>query len=741
KAPSARRGLDVELAEIWLFRQGDPARAAACCRDLLAQEPGHRGARQLLALALAAQKQWDELCQHLADSPAEDADALLEGARLELDGAGGAKKAAKLAQAALEGESALLYTLELLLELSALGATQTEPLLEKKIAALGDEPRAAAERAAAQFRLAELREPEDPEGARTIYGQLSSEPSGFGTRLALLARRRLAAQQGRWDEVAHSLRELGRTGTHPQLARAYLRRAAEILETRIGEAARAEDAWAELFAADPGDRSAARALERLRIGRGAWAELIACEEAHARARADARSQSLRRASIMVEMRTGDLESAARLRRESLFEGDLSGLAELARLYRRMGDRVRLCSAYRRAASELERRANAGAADETGGRSAAVLHAAIGALQLSLGHVREAEESLHDAIQRAPDDLFAHAALAWIYRRSSRPKELSEALHELIPLIATESARGNYWRELGRVAGERLADGKTARHAFEQALALQPNDATSLHALSKMLAEAGDWQPAVELRERAVESAGESLRASVMLLEIGEIYEKHLHDDDKARGAYERALHHDPNAVGALRALAQLHRKAKRAPELLDVLRRELALASEPSRRVTLHLEIARNEDAVGGSGEAALEHYREALKLDPGNAPALAGLERICRRDGRWEVLVASLRAAPRSPRTARSLAEALEKLGKWQELAEVRRLELELVEDPKESARVARLLGQLYEERLGDADQAARYYRRALELDHEDPTAARALARMYDARGRFTDL
>src|SRR5262249_24829498 len=152
KAPSARRGLDVELAEIWLFRQGDPARAAACCRDLLAQEPGHRGARQLLALALAAQKQWDELCQHLADSPAEDADALLEGARLELDGAGGAKKAAKLAQAALEGESALLYTLELLLELSALGATQTEPLLEKKIAALGDEPRAAAERAAAQFR-------------------------------------------------------------------------------------------------------------------------------------------------------------------------------------------------------------------------------------------------------------------------------------------------------------------------------------------------------------------------------------------------------------------------------------------------------------------------------------------------------------------------------------------------------------------------------------------------------------
>src|SRR5207245_2868428 len=126
----------------------------------------------------------------------------------------------------------------------------------------GEDSRAAADRSAAQFRLAVLIEESDVEAARAHYNRLAAEPAGFGPRLAQLARRRLAAQQGRWDEVATALRELGRTSAYPPLARTYLRRAAEILETRVGDAARAEEAWAELFAADPGDRAAWRALER-----------------------------------------------------------------------------------------------------------------------------------------------------------------------------------------------------------------------------------------------------------------------------------------------------------------------------------------------------------------------------------------------------------------------------------------------------------------------------------------------
>src|SRR5262249_37486331 len=155
------------------------------------------------------------------------------------------------------------------------------------------------------------------------------------------------------------------------------------------------------------------------------------------------------------------------------------------------------------------------------------------------------------------------------------------------------------------------------------------DPLALHAQARLLGEAGEGGRSVVLRERAAQAAGKTPRAAAMLVEIGEIYEKDPHEDDKAREAYERALALDARPRGAMRALAQLHRKARRPQELRGVLERELALTEEPARRLTLHLEVARLLDAAGEAGEAALAHYREALELDPGNAPAQAGLERL----------------------------------------------------------------------------------------------------------------
>ena len=143
---------------------------------------------------------------------------------------------------------------------------------------------------------------------------------------------------------------------------------------------------------------------------------------------------------------------------------------------------------------------------------------------------------------------------------------------------------------------------------------------------------------------------------------------------------------------------------------------------------------------------AAISRRRSApiarrCKIDPANAAALSGLERLCRREGNWDVLAEALKRAPRSVRTVRALCEALEHLERWEELAESREAELALLEEPKEIARAARSLADLYERRLNDPDAAARAWHRVDEADPRDPQAARALERIYESRGRFADL
>ena len=217
-------------------------------------------------------------------------------------------------------------------------------------------------------------------------------------------------------------------------------------------------------------------------------------------------------------------------------------------------------------------------------------------------------------------------------------------------MRSKEAQARLHRHLARVAGEHLADQKTAHEHYEKALELAPEDVTTLHAFARLLGEAGKWARAVELREqRPRPPAG--TRAAALLCEIGDIYEKRLSDDDSARRSYERALERDERRMPALTALATLHRRHKRLPELLDVLapRAQAGAATAIASSSCTSRWRARPTRPTAAICKAALAAYREALRIDPANAAALSGLERLCRREGNWDVLAEALKRAPRS--------------------------------------------------------------------------------------------
>ena len=145
------------------------------------------------------------------------------------------------------------------------------------------------------------------------------------------------------------------------------------------------------------------------------------------------------------------------------------------------------------------------------------------------------------------------------------------------------------------------------------------------------------------------------------------------------------------------------------------------------------------------TAERALGAYAEALRIDPQNETALSHLTRLCRRLGRWDLVLSALAAVPHSLRVLRALAEAAERLERWADVARFKEEELGLLVEPREVLRAARALAELYEQRLQDPESAARVWERAYQASPEESlsmaSVPTALARLYTAQGRHREL
>jgi tetratricopeptide (TPR) repeat protein len=772
-AEARRRGDRDDLADLGgllLFRSGRAADAA----ELLKQAASPEDPLIARTLAFAAAGQWAALVELLAQprtptppgpgkegAREDELDALLVAAAVADDRLSDARRAEALLQRALDraerapqaSAAVLPHLIERLVELGSREGGSTLPrALRARLAALaplGDAARA--ERAVTQLLLAlacerggELSESATALG--DIDGAGLAEPS-LGVILALRTRARVEASRGDHRAAAEAWEALAQVGSPsplPGWSEAALRRAAEIYLAKAGDAERAERLFAKLHAARPADLGLTLWLTLIRLSRGGIAAAVDALAAHGRARGAAGWAALGLAARAAEAlpSAGDVAAERVVRWREAIDAEERGRAQgnggrnslegLARAYRRLHNaegRSHLVGVYRRLGAVLDAR-----------RASAYL-AVAGVLCLDLGQQGEAEQAFKESAEREPDDLLLHAGRAMLFRRAARYSDLSAALSSLISLVRSKEAKARLYRQLAQV-GERLGDTTTAQQSYERALDLEPEHVTTLHAFSRLCSETGRWAKAVELDERAVQSA-QGERAAELLCEIGDIYVRRLSDDDKGRNAYERALERDERCLPALEALAILHRRHRRVPELLDVLRRQLKLASDKERQLELYLEVGRvaGDARDAATVELALSAYRDALRIDPASAPALAGIEKLCQREGRWDLLSEVLRRAPATVRNLRALADAASRLERWEEVAEARERELALLTEPREVVRTARALAELYEGRLNDLDAAARAWHRVDEADGRDGEAARALQRIYEARGRFADL
>jgi serine/threonine-protein kinase len=108
--------------------------------------------------------------------------------------------------------------------------------------------------------------------------------------------------------------------------------------------------------------------------------------------------------------------------------------------------------------------------------------------------------------------------------------------------------------------------------------------------------------------------------------------------DKAIAEFQQAVELDPRYVLAYARLAEAYARKyyqSRAPEALDLARRNAQRATELNRNAAPAWVSAAMASSAGGQYQNALEAYGHALKLDPANVEALFGRALSLSRLGR----------------------------------------------------------------------------------------------------------
>lgn len=624
------------LGHVYRERAGQPERALACYRAVLAEVPDHAGSRAGLTALLD-----DARCRPAAVA------LLLEAFEKTGDWAG------------------RLSLLEHRLDLAEGAEARTDLLRE----------------------AADLYEhkKEDPAAALVALARaLPLAPHDTAIEERMLA---LADATGDHAIVARALGEAVAAGPEAARAADLHERRGGVLETHLGDARGALEAYLAAFELAPHRPAAAASVVRVAMREGAW-----------------------------DTAATAIVTSARVR--GVFDRSLVGAYEGAAA----------AGAWTEAASALEA---AVAADEAlppalAGeleRRAAVWH------RDHRGDADAAEQALTRALARAGDEIATLVLLADVQRRAPDARlvatllRLADAGHEVTASLREAAvtalevlrdaaqAASIFGRLLDELATELTKEAESL-DLFAESVVTGPEEedlaqqATfAVDRLVDLALAAGDHPRAVEILDRAAHLPLGEGPAIARLHQAATIAEERMDDPDRAIALLRTILTQAPANAPAIERLAGLFAHTGRTADLLELRRHELSLAAQVADRLRLRLDIA---ELLGRLGDEATrqKELRDNLAEEPAHE---ASLEEI-----------------------ARLLGEQ----GAHAELCGILEHEAEAIAERGEGGRAAALFtraSELAEQRLGDAARALAARTRAADFA-PTPENFDALARLSTA-------
>jgi tetratricopeptide (TPR) repeat protein len=736
KGTGRRKELGFRRAEVLLDRMGDREAAVAVYRQLLDEDPSDASIYVKLGAILAAAGRSRELYEllttqfetlgprqaggvdlacdlarlsyGLGESPSHAVD-LLEGA-LDLDPAHGRAVAfmeellslpglrlrvatALTAVYELQGvKDRLASVLELRLED---GDSSAESLLEQLVslyAALGDAPR----EFLALSRLFELK-----------GGEV-----GLASRLE-----ELAEGLDAWKDLVALYSTTMESATDTEFRRVLKRSAAGIHHLRLGDLDSARILYGELLDEDPSDLSTMESLEHIAVASQDWDGLfdIYAKEKELATSSHERIEILFRMAEVCEKELKDIPRATVTVEEitALAPGDRNALERLARLYEASEDWGRVLSTLEQL-WEME--------SDSARRSELMLRAA-GVLEVKVGNKARMTDILASALELVPG---LPAAIDMLQRNLEEDEDgrmlliLDQHFRstgewlQVIEFIERKKGRESdpeaikpLQMEIAEIWEYMLEEPAAAFDAYQAVLAVDPSDRSAVAQVQR-LAQALDRKAEVTevledcFRRCETEADKEWIARSLARWARGD-----LDKPEEAVLWFEQVLEFVPGDLEALDILASVFRETENHPKLVQILRARAQVESDTEKRRELLLELGSVLQDFLDREEDAAEVYNEILELNPLDSVALANLD------------------------------ELLGRLGRFAELAEVLERKASIAEEPELKKMELLRRAEILDVNLARLDDAEEVYRGLLVTD---PADTEVLAKIKDLHLRKED-
>ncbi len=614
----------------------------------------------------------------------------------------------------------------------------------------------------------------EAEVAKTLALAAELAPGHLGVEWASVVAEHRANNLG---GVERALERMAQGVTEPRYRAVLLARRARLAEITQKDPRVAIELYRAALEVDPTATGVVSALERLYHTDGRWNELteilrLAAEQASVAWR---RGVVLQKLAHVLFDRLGQWEGGtAVLERAFADLPDDVGIAEeLALAYERLGRSDALAATLERLYALIsEPPARAGIAYRIGHLWATVL-----------GDDKRAVTWLKRELERDPEHLESLDALATLYAKHDQWKPLAAIRLAEAENCQDVSRRADCFAEVANIMEQRLGDPDEAARLHARALAADPSYAPSFLALERLLLASGRYQELVELYERAAAGGATPEARVAYLFKVGRLHEEALGDARAALAAYERVSGAGAPQVEALHAMQRAAERGGLHAELVRVLDAEAGQTKDNARRLALMHRaadvLARDLDEIDG----AVARWRKLLDTDAKYEPALVALTRCLGRAGRWDewlgvqkrrlaVMPAGAARASIQYQVAWILEErlgrradaitayrevlttqpdhqlaqlSLERLlalqERWQDLVEAyeRAGSSSATTNPALAARRLTRAGELWEQRLGQSEQALAAFERALALAPDHRLAVegrlRLLAHRHDAK------